>query len=353
MSKRDYYEILGVDRRASEADIKRAYRELAMRHHPDRNPGDAEAESRFKEAAEAYEVLSDARRRRSYDRFGHEGMSGGHGMGSGFASVEDIFGQFGDVFEDFFGFSKDDTKPRKGADVQLSLSIDFEDAIFGATTSLEIERSLECDACEGTGAAPDSAVTTCPSCAGDGQVTIGQGLFKLSQTCTRCEGVGSLVERPCGACDGAGELDASRSVSIRVPAGVGEGTKLRVPSEGLPGRHGGPSGDAMVTLEIRPHEHFTRDGLDLHHDAELSFIQAALGCTLSVPTLDAHAPLRVPPGTQHGDVIALEGLGVRHHKGSRVGKLVVRLISTTPTELDDTQRELLRALAAHSGLDVD
>ena len=286
MSKRDYYDILGVDRLAAAAEIKRAYRELAMRHHPDRNQGNTAAEALFKEAAEAYEVLSDDRRRRTYDRFGHEGMNPTHGMGSGFASVDDIFGQFGDIFEDFFGFNKEDAKPRKGADLKLELVVDFEDAIFGTTTSLEIEHHEECHACDGTGAAPDSAVTNCPSCAGEGQVTIGQGLFKLSQTCTRCDGVGSLVEEPCEVCDGKGELDASRTVSIRVPAGVGAGTKLRVPKEGLPGRNGGPPGDALVTLVVRPHEHFTRDGLDLHHQASLSFVQAALGCTRDIPTLD-------------------------------------------------------------------
>jgi molecular chaperone DnaJ len=273
-------------------------------------------------------------------------------MGSGFASVDSIFEQFGDIFEDFFGFSNEDARPRKGPDLKLELAVDFEDAIFGTTTTLEIAHHEECGACEGTGAAPESAVTVCPSCAGDGQVTIGQGLFKLSQTCTRCDGVGSLVEEPCEECGGKGERDASRSVSIKVPAGVGEGTKLRVPREGLPGRHGGPPGDALVTLVVRPHEHFTRDGLDLHHRASLSFVQAALGCTLEIPTLDDHTTLRVPPGTQHGDVIALEGLGVRHHKGTRVGKLIVTLTPTTPCELDDRARDLLRELAAHTGLDV-
>jgi molecular chaperone DnaJ len=354
MTKHDYYKVLGVSRDACETEIKRAYRKLAMKHHPDRNPEDPRAETRFKEAAEAYEVLADAEQRQIYDRFGHEGLSGQSGGHSapGFHDINDIFAEFGDIFGDMFGFGGQGGKQRRaqsrGADLRYDLELSFDEAAFGATKTIAILRHNECDRCEGIGAEP----ITCPTCQGEGQIEHTQGFFTLSSSCPKCNGTGELVEDKCAQCGGKGIVDEEREVAVKVPAGVGDGTRLRLRGEGEAGRGEGERGDLYVFLDVHPSEVFERDGADLHYTAELSFIQAALGCEMKVPTLGEPTTVVFEPGTQFGDTRTLRDEGVQQLGSSRRGNLFVHARVETPTDLDDEQRRLLEEFARISGIDL-
>jgi molecular chaperone DnaJ len=357
MTKCDYYQILGVSQDAGESDIKRAYRRLAMKHHPDRNPGDPEAETRFKDAAEAYEVLSDSEQRQIYDRFGHEGLSGqsgGHGA-PGFHDINDIFDEFGDIFGDMFGFGargSERRSPSRGADLRYDLDLGFDEAAFGTTKNIAIPRHSECDPCEGSGAQPGTHANTCPTCQGDGQVQHTEGFFTLSSTCPECNATGELIEEHCQACGGKGIVEEERKVAVKVPAGVDNGTRLRLRGEGESGRGDSDRGDLYVFLHIDPSDLFEREGADLHYTAELSFIQATLGCEIEVPTLDDSQIVAFEPGTQFGDTKILDDEGIQQLGSSRRGNLIVYARIQTPTELDDQQRKLLEEFARLSGINL-
>lgn len=355
MEKRDFYEVLGVRRDSSPKDIKTAYRKLAMQFHPDRNPGDADAEAKFKEAAEAYEVLSDPERRKMYDRFGHEGLRGGGGFGSGsFRSVDEIFEQFGDIFGDFFGFGRQSaTSHQRGADLRVDLELEFEDAVFGVSKTLTVPRHTECGACDGTGAADGTQRTTCPNCKGRGQVHHAQGFFTLTSTCPTCRGTGSVVENPCEVCHGAGIVEEVREVQVAIPPGVDDGTRLRLRGEGEAGRNGGPRGDLYVFLHVQPSRVFERDGANLHLRAPISFAQAALGGKLEVPTLEGTETIDVPPATQTGEQYVLRGLGIPRVNREGRGNLFVHFFVEVPRKLTKKQRELLQEFARESGVEVD
>ncbi|QDG54020.1 molecular chaperone DnaJ [Persicimonas caeni] len=357
MTKRDYYQVLGVSRDASESEIKRAYRKLAMKFHPDRNPDDPDAEANFKEAAEAYEVLADAEQRQIYDRFGHEGLSGQGGGpgGPGFHDINDIFAEFGDIFGDMFGFGSG-TSGRggqsRGADLRYDLELSFEEAAFGTTKTIVIPRHSECAHCEGSGAEPGTEPLSCETCGGQGQVQHTQGFFTLSSTCPQCNGAGELIEEECQDCSGTGVVEEEREVSVKVPAGVGSGTRLRLRGEGETGRAGGERGDLYVFLHVEPSEVFERDGADLHYTAELSFIQAALGCEVEVPTLGEPKRVTFEPGTQYGDTKVLRDEGIQQLGSSRRGNLLVHARLATPTDLSDEQRRLLEEYARLSGIEL-
>ena len=358
MSKRDYYDILGVSRDASEKKLKKAYRKLAMKHHPDRNPGDDEAEKRFKEASEAYEVLSDPEKRRIYDQFGHEGLkgaAGGRAGAAGFDSMDDIFSQFGDIFGDMFGFGGQRRRggPRRGADMRYDLELTFEEAAFGTTKNLTIPRHEECEECDGSGAMPGTSPTTCPSCSGRGQVHHQQGFFTLSSTCPECKGSGEYIADPCEACGGEGKTRVENEVEVQIPAGVDSGTRLRLRREGENGSRGAPRGDLYVFLHVEESDTFERDGSDLHFRKEISFVQAALGAEIEVPTLEDEESesVTVKPGTQHGDKKILKNRGIADVKGSGRGDLIVYFDIQIPSDLSKRQRELLEEFAEESDID--
>jgi molecular chaperone DnaJ len=353
MSKTDYYEILGVAKDVETSELKKSYRLLAMKFHPDRNPDNPEAEAKFKEAAEAYEVLSDTEKRQIYDRFGHEGLSGrAGGGGAGFGNVEDIFSQFGDIFGDFFGFRQQASPDaaRRGADMRLDIELSFEEAVFGVTKEVEVPRHAECETCEGSGAKPGTEPITCIACAGRGQVHHAQGFFTLTSSCPTCRGAGKVISDPCGACKGMGVTEEVKTVSVKVPGGVDDGTRLRMRSEGESGRRGGPRGDLYVFLHVRPSDTFQRDGSDLHLKVELAFVQAALGCSLEIPTLDGRTNIEVKAGTQFGDTSILRGQGVPKVNRGGKGDLIVHFAILTPKKLDAKQRELLEEYAKVSGI---
>ena len=354
MSKRDYYEVLGVSRDATAKELKKAYRKLAMKYHPDRNPGDKEAESHFKEASEAYEVLSDPEKRARYDQFGHEGLRGA-AAGAGFDSMDDIFSQFGDIFGDMFGFGGRRRRggPRRGADMRYDLELSFEEAAFGTSKSLTIPRHVKCERCEGSGAEPGTSPTTCPTCQGRGQVHHRQGFFTLSSTCPHCKGTGEFISDPCTECEGKGKTRIEREVEVKVPAGVDTGTRLRLRQEGENGSRGAPRGDLYVFLHVQPSEVFERDGADLHARHEISFVQAALGCEVEAPTLGGESTtITIEPGAQHGDTKVIKNEGIAKLQGSGRGDLYVHLDVQIPTKLSKRQRELLEEYAEESDIPV-
>ncbi|MDR1777755.1 MAG: molecular chaperone DnaJ [Desulfovibrio sp.] len=341
MQQRDYYEVLNVSRTAGEDEIKRAYRKLAMQYHPDRNPGNAEAEQKFKEAAEAYDVLRDPDKRVRYDRFGHAGVQGGAG---GFGSAEDIFSHFSDIFGDFFGFSSSARGPRAmaGADLRYNLTISFEQAARGDEISLNLPKRAVCKDCNGSGAAGDSKTEACRRCNGTGQMRRSQGFFQIAMPCSACGGTGRIITRPCPRCKGEGVVAEVRDLLVRVPAGVDTGTRLRVRGEGEPGVYGGPPGDLYVVLTVEPDKRFQRDGQNLLFTQEISFVQAALGHKTDVPGLDGPLTLEIPKGVQSGALLRLAGEGLPYPGRNRRGDLLVEVRVLTPTGLSEKQVELLR-----------
>ena len=346
VSKRDYYEVLGVDRSASSEVIKSAYRKLAMKFHPDRNPGDHGAEEAFKEAAEAYTILSDQEKRARYDRFGHSGVNGGAAGGfnpADFSDFADIFGDFFG-FSDLFGGSRTRTRTRRGADLQYELEIDFEDAVFGRTTEIQFPRTERCEVCTGSGAAPGSKVKTCSTCGGRGQVYYQQGFFSVAKTCSVCQGAGRTIDKPCSECRGQGQVRRQRKLKINIPAGVDDGARLRLSGEGEAGLQGGPSGDLYVLLRIRPHPIFEREDQDLHCEVPINVAQATLGAQILVPTLDGETEVKLDAGVQSGSRVRLRGRGVPSVSGGRRGDLIVHIRVVTPEKLSREQREHFEAL---------
>jgi len=344
-AKRDYYEILGIPRNASEQEVKSAYRKLALKHHPDRNPGDRDAEERFKEAAEAYGVLGDPEKRHRYDAYGHAGVGAASG---GFDPT--IFADFSDILGDFFGFGDVFGRrrgPRRGADLRYNLELSFEEAAFGTQTQIRIPRSETCSTCTGSGAAPGTQPRTCPTCGGNGQVTFQQGFFSVARTCGHCRGSGRIVTEQCKSCGGEGRVAIERTLQIKVPPGVDNGSQLRISGEGEPSPGGGATpGDLYVVLRVQDHAFFKRDGTDLFCEVPVSVPQAALGATVELPTLEGgKAKLSVPEGTQSGTMLRVRGQGVPQLGGRGRGDLHVLVRVVVPTRLSAAQRELLEQLA--------
>ncbi len=356
MSKRDYYEVLGVSRDASEKELKKAYRALAMKYHPDRNEGDAKSEAHFKEAAEAYEVLSDSEKRSLYDRFGHDGLRGAAAGPGGFDNMNDIFSQFGDIFGDMFGGRGRGGGrrggPQRGPDLRYDLELTFEEAAFGTSKNLTIPRHVNCETCDGSGAKPGTSPTTCQTCQGRGQVHHRQGFFTLSSTCPHCQGSGEHISDPCEDCDGKGQQRVEKEVEVKIPAGVDSGTRLRLRQEGENGSRGGPPGDLYVFLHVQESEVFQRDGEDLHLKQEISFVQAALGCEITVPTLESETTLTIKPGAQYGDKRVLKNEGLVRVRGSGRGDIIVHLDVTIPTKLSKREREILEEFAEEADIPV-
>ena len=351
MIKRCYYEVLGVDRNAADEDIKKSYRRLAMQYHPDRNPGDKEAEERFKEAAESYEVLSDKEKRDIYDRYGHNGLSN-TGF-RGFSGFDDIFSNFGSIFEDVFGFrdgrSRSRSAAQAGSDLRYDLKISFMDAAFGMAKDIEVPKHETCGDCRGTGAAAGTSPEVCRRCQGRGQVTQSSGFFSISTTCPNCRGEGRVITDPCRPCKGAGQTQITRTVNIKIPAGVETGSRLRLRGEGEQGSHGGPNGDLYVFIYVEPHEFFERNGDDIYCRITISFIQAALGATIEAPTLMGSEKLKIPKGTQSGKTFRLKGKGIAHLRGYGRGDQIIETVVMIPTQLNRKQEELLREFAQVSG----
>jgi len=342
MSKRDYYEVLGVSRNASEADIKKAYRRLAMKYHPDRNPG-PEGEVKFKEAKAAYEVLSDPKQRSAYDQFGHAGVEAGAGFGGrpgdfggGFSDI------FGDVFGDIFGGRTGGRRAHRGADLRYDLALSLEEAVAGKEVKIRIPTLVECQFCGGTGAKPGTKPKTCPTCSGAGQVRMQQGFFSIQQTCPQCRGSGNVIEEACSHCNGQGRVQEQKTLSVKVPAGVDTGDRIRLSGEGERGELGGPSGDLYVQIQVKEHPIFTREDNNLFCEVPISFVAAALGGELHVPTLDGKVNLKVPPGTQTGKMFRMRGKGVKPVRGGPVGDLICRVLVETPVNLTERQKDLLR-----------
>lgn len=349
--KRDYYETLSVTRNASGEEIKKAYRKCALQHHPDRNPGDKKAEDRFKEATEAYQVLSDDSKRKVYDQFGHEGLNQ-QGLG-GFSSAG--FGDiFEDIFEDFFGgTARRGHRAQRGSDLATAVEITLEEAAEGVEKTLDIRREENCAACKGEGAKPGTERKTCSTCRGSGQVMASSGFFSISRACPKCHGQGSFIEHPCETCRGSGRVAAARKISARIPAGVDTGVRLRVPGEGEAGHRGGPRGDLYVEIHVHPHEIFGREGEDLICQVPISLTQAALGCEVRVPTLKGPHLLKIPAGTQTGKTFRLKGKGFPSLRGAGIGDEEVRITVETPTHLNEKQQELLRQFAELAGEKVN
>ena len=351
MSKRDYYEVLGVAKTATEQEIKSAYRKLALKHHPDRNPGDRQAEDQFKEAAEAYAVLADTDKRHMYDRFGHAGLGGAATGGfdpSVFTGFEDILGGLGDVFGfgDILGGGRRRGGPQRGSDLRYDLEISFEEAARGTETTLQIPRHETCETCGGSGAAEGSKPTTCPQCKGRGQLRYQQGFFTVARTCGQCHGTGSVIAKPCLTCRGAGRVQQERKLTVRIPAGISTGQRMRLSGEGEAGAAGGPTGDLYVVVHVHDHAFYKRDGNDLYCEMPVHFTTLALGGDIEVPTLDGTESLSIPQGTQTGSSFRLRGHGVPDVGGRGKGDLHVIVKGLTPKKLTKDQKKLLEQLAA-------
>ena len=341
--KRDYYDVLGVERNAADNDLKAAYRQLALKYHPDRNPGDKEAEDKFKEAAEAYEVLHDHEKRQIYDQFGHQGLEG-TGF-SGFGGFDDIFTSFSDIFEDFFGFGtgrRSRSGAQRGADLRYDLKLNFMDAAFGAETELEIQKREICPSCKGNGCEPGTQPEACNYCQGTGQATRSQGFFTVRTTCPSCRGMGQMITHPCTQCSGSGQVMARKKVSVKIPAGVDHGSRLRLTGEGEAGPHGGPPGDLYVFIHVEPHEFFARDDTDVVCQVEISFVQAALGDTIKIPTLNGEKKLQIPKGIQPGDVLKFRGEGIPSLRSRKRGDQLIQVMIKTPTNITKKQEALLK-----------
>ena len=357
--KRDYYEVLGIERNAAGEEIKRAYRKLAVKFHPDKNPDDPHAEEKFKELGEAYDVLMDPDKRAAYDRFGHAAFAqGGGGFGGGFHDPFEIFrevfgggGFGGGIFETFFGGGAGERSGdrRRGSDLRYDMEIKLEEAAFGAEKTIEIEKLDACDKCHGSGAEPGSRKTTCPTCSGRGQVISSRGFFHVSQTCPRCHGAGEIIEKPCQKCRGEGRLEKLSRIKLKIPAGIREGTRLRSPGNGEAGVGGGAAGDLYVVVHIKEHKIFHREADDLYCDVPIPFSAAALGGEVDVPTLEGKAHVKVPAGTQSGQMFKLRGKGITNVNGRSRGDLFARLIVEVPSRLNPEQRQKLEEFAALCG----
>ena len=349
MAKRDYYEVLGVSRTAAADEIKKSYRRLAMKYHPDRNKDDAEAEAKFKEAKEAYDVLSDADKRATYDRFGHDGLRGGAGGpgGMGGFSAEGFGDIFGDVFGDIFGGGRQrGSQVFRGADLGYELRLDLEKAVSGDTVTIDVPTQVACDTCDGSGAKKGTKPDTCNTCGGAGQVRMQQGFFSIQQTCPACKGAGTTIGDPCDTCHGRGRVRKTKTLSVKVPAGVDDGDRIRLSGEGEAGRNGGPPGDLYVEIRVKPHKIFEREGANLSCEVPVSYAAATLGGDVELPTLDGHVSLKIPAGTQSGKVFRLRGKGVATVRDPRKGDLFAQVAVETPVNLTSEQKDLLERFDA-------
>lgn len=358
MSKRDYYEVLGVSRNAAPEDIKKSYRKLAVQFHPDRNPGDKSAEDKFKEAAEAYEVLSDTQKRQRYDQYGHAGLGNGGG-GAGFSNVDDIFEHFGSIFEDLFGMGgggrSRGNRARKGADLRYDLQIDFRDAVLGCEKKIEIAKRVVCDSCSGSGAAKGTKPISCPTCKGHGQVAIQQGFFSYAAQCPECNGSGKKISEKCGECHGNGSRNKNSNITVKIPSGIDSGMRLRVAGEGEQGGNGGPSGDLYVFIDVKEHKHFKREEFDLVLPVRLGVAQAILGTEISVDCFDGEPrSIEIPPGVQPGQRLVIHGAGVPKLEkyGRGRGDLVVEVTVEIPSKVSKEAEEHLRAFAQKHGENI-
>ena len=344
MSKRDYYDVLEVERSANESELKKAYRRLAMKYHPDRNPDNAEAEEKFKEVKEAFEVLSDDQKRQAYDQFGHAGVdssAGGAGFGQG--------GGFGDIFDsvfgDIFGGGRSSSRAYRGTDLRYDLEMSLEDAVSGSEVKIRVPTLIECGSCDGSGSATGSSPDTCAACRGAGQVRVEQGFFSVQQTCPKCRGAGKVISDPCSPCGGSGKTRGNKTISVKVPAGVDNDDRIRLSGEGEAGQNGGPPGDLYVNVNVQPHPIFARDENNLHCEVPIDFATAALGGELGVPTLQGRVMLKIPAETQTGKMFRLRGKGVKSVRGSGVGDLICSVAVETPVNLTREQREILESFA--------
>jgi len=357
-TKADYYELLGVERGVSGEQIKKAYRKMAVKYHPDKNPDDPEAEDRFKEISEAYEVLADEEKRAAYDRYGHAAFSQGGGVGRGaggfhdpFDIFRDVFGGEGGIFEQFFGGgSRTDSQGRvRGSDLRYDLAITLEEAAFGCEKEVALRKLEPCDSCDGRGAEAGSSAVTCPTCHGRGQVVTARGFFQVSQTCPRCRGMGKVIEKPCQSCHGEGRVEKNSRIKLKIPAGIEDGSRLRSLGNGEAGLRGGPHGDLYVVIHVREHELFQRDGDDLYCEVPISFAVAALGGEVKVPTLHGQASVKVPAGTQNGTVFRLRHKGTPNLESKHEGDLYAKVVVEVPTKLNAEQREKLEQFAELCG----
>lgn len=345
MSNRDFYEVLGVSRDASERDIKKAYKRLAMKYHPDKNPGDDTAAEKFKEVKLAYEILTDDQKRAAYDQYGHAAFEqGGMGGGGGFGGGADFSDIFGDVFGDIFGGGRrgGQARAQRGADLRYNMELSLEEAVRGVTKEIDVPTYVSCDPCGGSGAKPGSSPQTCGTCHGQGQVQMRQGFFAVQQTCPTCHGRGKIIKDPCNSCHGQGRVQKTKTLSVKIPAGVDTGDRIRLTGEGEAGEFGAPAGDLYVQVHVRDHHIFTRDGNNLYCEVPVSFTMAALGGEVEVPTLDGRVNLKVPTETQTGRMFRMRGKGVQSVRGGGLGDLICKLVVETPVNLSSKQKELLR-----------
>jgi molecular chaperone DnaJ len=354
-AKRDYYEVLGVERTANDQEIKSAYRKLAMQFHPDRNPGNPEAEEKFKEATEAYGVLADAQKRARYDQFGHAGLGNGDGFGFDPSSFTDLNDVVGDFFSQIFGVNvgggRRANRAQKGEDARGDLSLTFEEAAFGKKTEVKVQRYETCEQCKGSGSASSKGPAACATCGGRGQVQYSQGFFSVARTCPKCNGSGQVIADPCTKCKGAARVLRERVIDVTVPAGVEDGTRMRYQDQGHAGLNGGPSGDLYVFLAVKPHPFFEREGKELFCSIPISFTQAALGAEIAIPTLEGEHKLKIPEGTQSGTVLRVRGKGIASLRGGSKGDLHVHVRVQTPSKLTKQQRQLLEELGAAAKAD--
>jgi molecular chaperone DnaJ len=360
MAKRDYYSVLGVNRDASEEDIKKSYRRMAMKFHPDRNSTDKDSEEKFKECKEAYEVLTDARKRAAYDQYGHAGVDQAAAFGAGARGGAEGFGGFADAFGDIFGEifgqqrgggGRGGNGVYRGADLRYNLELSLEDAARGTEAKIRIPTLEQCATCHGSGAKPGTQPKQCPTCHGRGEVRVSQGFFSLQQTCPQCHGSGKIIPEPCATCEGAGRVRKHKTLSVKIPAGVDQDDRIRLSGEGEAGVNGGPAGDLYVVVNLKPHSMFQRDGADLHCELPISFATAALGGELEIPTLDGHAKIKIPAETQTGQVFRLKNKGIRPVRGSVTGDLYCHVSTETPVKLTGRQKELLREFEEITQLD--
>ncbi|MFM2484405.1 molecular chaperone DnaJ [Celerinatantimonas yamalensis] len=351
MSKRDYYEVLGLSKDAGERDIKKAYKRMAMKYHPDRTKGDKALEDKFKEVSEAYEVLNDSQKRAAYDQFGHDGVDPNRAGAGGFGGGADFGDIFGDVFGDIFGGGRrgGSRGPQRGADLRYNMELSLEEAVRGVSKEIQIPTLVHCEQCKGTGAKSGSKPKTCPTCHGHGQVQMRQGFFAVQQACPTCHGKGEIISDPCPKCHGEGRYERSKTLSVKIPAGVDTGDRIRLSGEGEAGEKGAPAGDLYVQVNVKEHPIFTRDENNLYCEVPISFTQAALGGEIEVPTIDGRVKLKVPAETQTGRMLRIRGKGVKSVRSSVVGDLICKVVIETPVSLNEEQRNLLRQLEESLG----